>query len=109
MHLDRANADGSNSISSLTDKNDSSTFVIPVIQNLNATHTVKELKKSHTFFLDADAFEQIGENDTTFSLMESNLPVCFSVILAYDSAPIDKSVGIIYAAIILFGLYVMII
>lgn len=41
--------------------------------------------------------------------IRTNLPIDFPIRLAYDTAPIDKTSGVIYAAIILFGLYGMII
>lgn len=110
VQLNRIHVDGNNSISSLTETVNSSTFVIPIIDNLNSTDAAMELKRSHTFFFDANQFQQIGGNDATLSLqIKSNVPVCFSVKLVYDPTPIDKSVGIIYAAGILIGLYVMII
>lgn len=110
VQLDRIHVDGNNSIFSTTEQIISSIFVIPIIDNLNASGTAKEHKKSHTFFLDASLFEQIGWNDVILSLqIKSNLSACFPVNLVYDPSPIDKSVGIIYAAGILIGLYMMII
>lgn len=60
--------------------------------------------------LEPSMLEQIGWNDTVLLLeIVTNLPIAFPINLAYDPAPIDKSVGIVYAAIILLSLYVMII
>lgn len=84
-------------------------FKIPIV-DVSAIETAKTIRKSFTFSLDPNMFEQIGWNDTVLSLqIATNLPIAFSINLAYDPAPIDKSLGIIYAAIILLSLYVMII
>lgn len=86
-------------------------FKIPITENINDTDTANEVKKSYTFYLNSNMFEQIGWNDTVLQLqIASNIPVGFSINLAYDPSPmIDKSLGTIYAAAILIGLYVMII
>lgn len=42
-------------------------------------------------------------------MMTNNIGVHVPVNFAYDPTPIDQSVGIIYATIVLLGLYVMII
>lgn len=84
-------------------------FKVPIV-DANAIETAKDIKKSFTFSLDPDMFERIGWNDTVLSFqIATNIPTAFSINMAYDPAPIDKSVGIIYAAIILLSLYVMII
>lgn len=91
-------------------QNDNNVYKIPIVEDVNDIDTAIELKKSRTFNLDPKMFEQIGKNDTILRLrISSNLPVSFPVNLAVDSTPIDKSVGIIYASVVLFGLYVMII
>lgn len=83
---------------------------IPIVESLDEIDTAKKNKKSYTFHINTDLYEQIGWNDTVLQLkIASNLPVNFPIDLAYDSSPIDKSLGIIYAAFILLGLYVSII
>lgn len=109
VRLVHDHVDGNNSTSSNISYHDE-VFKIPIVEHLNATDTFREIKRAHTFYLDASMFQQIGWNDMTLSLqIKSNLAICFSVNMAYDPAPIDKSVGIIYAAGILIALYVMII
>lgn len=86
------------------------TFIIPIVQNIDDIDTAKKIKKSYTFNVNPDVHEQIGWNDTELQLqIVSNLPVNIPINLAYDPSPIDKSLGIIYATIILLGLYIMII
>lgn len=91
-------------------ENDNNIFKIPIIEDINYIDTAHEVKKTHTFYLDEKMFQEIPQNDTILRLrLSSNLPVSFPINLAYDPTPIDKSLGVIYAAIVLLGLYVMII
>lgn len=91
-------------------ENDNNIYKIPIVADVNDIDTAPEMKKSHTFYLDQKMFEQIAMNDTILRLrIRSNLVVSFPINLAIDPTPIDKSVGIIYASIVLFGLYIMII
>lgn len=100
--------DGNFSISYM--ESDNSIFKIPIVENIDDIDTATEVKRTHTFYLDEKMFEQIPQNDTVLRLrIHSNLPVSLPINLAYDPTPIDKSRGVIYAAIVLLGLYIMII
>lgn len=89
---------------------DNDILTIPIVEDIDDIDTAKEVKKSHTFMLDQRMFEQSQHNDTILRLsISSNLPISFPINLAYDPTPIDKSLGVIYASIVLFGLYIMII
>lgn len=89
---------------------DNDILTIPIVEDIDDIDTAKEVKKSHTFLLDQRMFEQSQHNDTILRLsISSNLPISFPINLAYDPTPIDKSLGVIYASIVLFGLYIMII
>lgn len=90
--------------------NDDAIYRIPIVQDLDDIDILPEVKKSHTFMLNQDMWKDIPENDTNLQLrIYTNLPISIPINLAYDSTPIDKSLGVIYAAIVLFGLYAMII
>jgi P protein len=81
----------------------------PVV-NTSDIDLVKEMKRSKTVHIDYSPYESIKENTTTLSLnLYTNFDVSFPVHFAYDPAPLNKDVGIIYAAIVLLGLYIMII
>lgn len=41
--------------------------------------------------------------------LKTNLESSFAISISYDLSPIDKDDGIVYAALILLGLYVLII
>lgn len=100
--------DGNYSISYI--ENNDNIFRVPITENIKDIDTATEVKRAHTFYLDEKMFEQIPQNDTVLRLsIQSNLPVSLPINLAYDPTPIDKSRGVIYAAIVLLGLYVMII
>lgn len=91
-------------------ENDVETFRIPIVDRLEDIDSASELKKSHVFQLHQEMFNQIGNNQTILRLrIRTNLPVSFPIELTYDATPIDKSVGVIYAAIVLLGLYIMIV
>ncbi|XP_055303066.1 P protein isoform X2 [Sitodiplosis mosellana] len=91
-------------------ENDNNILKIPIIEDVADIDTALEVKKTHTFHLDQKMYEQIAKNDTILRLrIGSNLPVSFPINLTYDPSPIDKSLGVIYAAIVLLGLYIMII
>lgn len=85
-------------------------FKLPIVAKVNDIDSTKQAERSHTFYLSSSFFEQIGQNDTILQLLiDTNIEIEFPMIMAYDSSPIDKAIGVIYAAIILLGLYVMII
>lgn len=109
VHVQPQDADSANAtIAYIENVND--IYKLPIVENVNDIDTATEIRKSHTFKLDQMMFEQIGRNDTILRLrINSNLPVSFPINLAYDPSPIDKSLGVIYAAIVLLGLYIMII
>lgn len=83
---------------------------LPIVADVNAIDIASQTKRKFVLNVDADMYETAGYNAAQLALkMRTNLPVSFAIELAYDSTPIDRSVGVIYAAIVLFGLYVMII
>ncbi|CAG9798698.1 unnamed protein product [Chironomus riparius] len=85
-------------------------YKFPVV-NLTEMDTVKELKRSKTIPLAYSHYEKLHDNSSTqlklnlYTNFDASLPVNF----AYDPSPLDKDMGIIYAAIVLLGLYIMII
>lgn len=89
---------------------DEMTVKIPITENVSNIDTANAITKIHTFYLDTNIFQRIVENITTLRLdIATNLAIDLPIDLAYDSSPIDRSMGVIYAAAILFGLYIMII
>lgn len=107
-HSHSQNAETNSSIDYI--ESDKNILKIPIVENVEDIDKAEEIKRTHTFHLDPQMFEAIEQNDTVLRLeIGSNLPVSFPINLAYDATPIDKSLGVIYASIVLLGLYIMII
>lgn len=82
---------------------------IPVVDDHLIDFTA-ETKKKKVFLITSDQHYKIVNNETELHLkIKSNFDKNFAVNVAYDPTPIDKDVGIIYAAVVLLGLYVLII
>lgn len=85
-------------------------FKLPIVENVNNIDRTLQVERAHTFNITTELLEQIKQNGTKLQLdITSNLQISFPINLAYDSTPIDKSRGVIYAGVILFCLYIMII
>lgn len=96
--------------SNLNMLNDDKIYRIPIVEDLNDIDIIPEVKRTHTFILNENMWKDISQNDTKLQLrISTNLPISIPINLAYDPTPIDKTLGVIYAAVVLFGLYVMII
>ena len=68
------------------------------------------LTKKRVFDIDSVVHHKVVSNQTYLRLhMVSNFNANLAVQMSYDDSPIDKDIGIIYAAIVLLGLYIMII
>lgn len=90
-------------------QNISTTWSIPVV-NSTELDSAKEVKKFNVFHFDTDIHDKMINNKTKVQLnLVSNFDSSFPVNFAYDQSPLDKEMGIIYAAIVLLGLYVLII
>lgn len=84
-------------------------YKFPVV-NLTEMDSVKELKRSKTIDLDLLHHAKLLNSSTQLKLnLYTNFDASFPVNFAYDPSPLDKDMGIIYATIILLGLYIMII
>lgn len=81
----------------------------PVV-NITEMDHVKELKRSKTIHLEYPDYELFKNNQSSLSLnLYTNFDASFPINFAYDPSPLDKDLGIIYATIVLLGLYIMII
>jgi P protein len=91
--------------------NISLTYKLPIAEK-SQLDNVKQIKRSKTIDLNESLFQNLNQNGSVLTLNmlhyldEGNsLPL----IISYDPTPLDKELGIIFAAIILLGLYVLII
>lgn len=84
--------------------------VIPLVPNLNDIDRTAEQRRSIVFDINQKAFEAIHDLNTTVCLrLRTNIDESLPLQIAYDPSPIDKVTGVIYASIVLLGLYIMII
>jgi Na+/H+ antiporter NhaD/arsenite permease-like protein len=82
---------------------------IPVVDT-QFIDTAAELKKKYVFRISSEDHERIKLNETELRVhLKTNFTSNLAINLAYDPSPIDRDIGIIYAAIVLLGLYVLII
>lgn len=101
---------GYNDNTSILTETDDDILILPIITNINHIDQTFQVKRMHTFYLTAHFFEQIIRNESMLQLeISSNLHTNFAFNFAFDPSPIDKTLGVIYAAIILLCLYIMII
>lgn len=71
---------------------------------------VEETTREIVFNIGNDAFAKIQNEAATLRVqMYTNIDKGLPLLFAYDPSPIDKNVGVICAAVILLGLYVLII
>lgn len=85
-------------------------FSIPISERFGSQMLLTENQKSHIFHIDQAIWFKFLQNTSQLHLhLYTNMPMNFPIDLAYDATPIDKSIGVIYAALLLIGLYVMII
>lgn len=98
-----------NSKGGMISENISVVYSLPVV-NLTELDTVKEHKRTQTIQLDYQHYDRLLKNESVLKLnLVSDFDEGFPINFAYDPSPLDKEMGIIYATIVLLGLYVMII
>lgn len=110
LHTNAPINDNNTDAESIIAINDNNILRIPIYNDIENIDFAPEVKKSHTFDLSSEFWSQLPDKETILRLrIFSNLPISIPISIAYDATPIDKSLGVIYAAIVLLGLYVMII
>lgn len=91
-------------------ENDHVEYSIPIVGDIDQIDFVHETTKLQVIDIKETMLNQIRDGKTKLRMrIRTNLPISFPIRLAYDTTPIDKSLGVIYAAAILIGLYGMII
>lgn len=89
--------------------NGSEMFKLPLI-NQSHIDIADEIERKTTINLSHDDFESLQRNDSKLKInLMTNLSTNFPVKVTYDPSPIDESTGVILAAFILLGLYILII
>jgi len=91
------------------EENITEVFSFPVVL-IDSMDKEKEIKRSKTIPLEYENYERLKNNQSSLKLnLITNFDASLPVNFAYDPSPLDKDLGIIYATIVLLGLYVMII
>lgn len=90
-------------------ENISEVYKFPVV-NVSDMDSVREIKRSKAIEMKYSDYDAFKKNTSVLKLnLITNFDASFPVNFAYDPSPLDKELGIIYATIVLLGLYVMII
>jgi P protein len=90
-------------------QNISQLFKFP-IKEAAKIDTAKEIKRSKSIYLNETDFENLQQNLSTLKVnLFTKLDTSFPVIFCYDPSPLDKDLGLILAAVVLVGLYILII
>lgn len=78
--------------------------------DLEDIDSANQIKRSKIIHLDESDYESLYNSNSTMKVnMLTSLEESFSINLAYDPSPLNKTVGIALAAIVLIGLYILII
>lgn len=81
------------------------------IANETELDIVEEIERQTTIHFDHSDFESLHQDDHAVikvNLM-TQMSTSFPMNLIYDHSPLDESLGIILAAVVLIGLYVLIV
>ncbi len=82
---------------------------IPIVDAQEIDH-VEETTREIVFNIGDEAFARVKNEAATLRVqMYTNIEKGLPLLFAYDPSPIDKDVGVICAAVVLLGLYVLII
>lgn len=91
-------------VSNITD-----TFKFPVA-SMSEIDSAKEIKRSKTIYLNDTVYQNVHQNVSFLKLnLLTGLKTSFPVNFSYDPSPLDKDLGLLLAAIVLLGLYILII
>lgn len=72
----------------------------------HALHQMSSISKRHVFYLN----DFVEKTQSALNVqLQTNLPTGITIKLSYDPTPVDMHVGVVYAAFVLFLLYVLII
>ncbi|XP_065083559.1 P protein-like isoform X3 [Ochlerotatus camptorhynchus] len=91
-------------------ENITDTWMVPVPAKLEQMDRMDEITRKHVFDIGTASHRKVASGKAVIRVyMSSNLDADVPVKFTYDPTPMDKETGVIYAAIVLLGLYVLII
>ncbi|XP_055643954.1 P protein isoform X2 [Toxorhynchites rutilus septentrionalis] len=85
-------------------------WMLPVPINPEMIDQADEITRKHVFDIGPVSHRKVTSGKAVIRVhMTSNVEADIPVKFTYDSTPMDKETGVIYAAVVLLGLYVLII
>lgn len=80
------------------------------LADMSELDTAEEIERSTTIYLDEADFQSLKDNHSVMELnLFTNMTRSLAVDFSFDHAPLNTDVGIILAAVVLVGLYVLIV
>lgn len=90
-------------------RNISDVMHIPITEDAELD-IAEELEREATVHLEESDFQSITQHESTLYVnLYTNLTQTFSMNLIYDPSPLDESLGVILGAVVLVGLYILIV
>lgn len=91
------------------EKNISKVYQFATVE-LEDIDSADQIKRSQIIHLEESDYDSLYNNNSTMKVnMLTSLEQSLPINLAYDPSPLNKTVGIALAAIVLIGLYILII
>uniref|UniRef100_A0A182MMN2 Citrate transporter-like domain-containing protein n=1 Tax=Anopheles culicifacies TaxID=139723 RepID=A0A182MMN2_9DIPT len=91
-------------------ENITNVWLVPIPSSIEAIDQMDEMTRKHVFDIGPVNHQKVTSGKAVVRVrMSSNLDGDFPTKFTYDPTPMDTETGVIYAAIVLLGLYVLII
>ncbi|XP_038112968.1 P protein isoform X3 [Culex quinquefasciatus] len=85
-------------------------WLVPIPMDVSGLDQLDEISRKHTFDIGTANHRKVTAGKAVIRVrLSSNADTDVPVRFTYDPTPIDKETGVMYAAIVLLGLYVLII
>lgn len=90
-------------------RNISKIYKLPLV-NISMIETAEEMERSQTIYLEDADYDSLHDHKSSLQVsIFTNMTKSLAVDFAFDHAPLNKDIGIILAAVVLIGLYVLIV
>uniref|UniRef100_A0A182J9C5 Citrate transporter-like domain-containing protein n=1 Tax=Anopheles atroparvus TaxID=41427 RepID=A0A182J9C5_ANOAO len=91
-------------------ENITNVWMVPIPNSPESIDQMDEISRKHVFDIGPVAHQKVASGKAVVRVrMSSNLEGDFPTKFTYDPTPMDTETGVIYAAVVLLGLYVLII
>lgn len=82
---------------------------LPIAEESELDHVEEAERHSTIHFEDSDLQSISSHESTLYVNLYTNLTKTFSMNMLYDPSPLDENLGVILGAVVLVGLYVLIV